>query len=99
MRPSKIGGKDTPIRLSLEWTEPDDALKKALRKDVETVLFQLQRDVTRDEDRESLVRMVVELRAMTDVKWNALISLPSCEIIRYIRECIQNKFRDLDKVN
>ena len=99
MKPSKIGGKDTPIRLGLEWTGPDDALKKALRQDVETVLFQLQRDVTRDEDRESLVRMVVELRAMTDVKWNALISLPSCEIIRYIRECIQNKFRDLDKVN
>jgi len=63
------------------------------------VLFQLQRDVTRDEDRDNLVRMVVELRAMTDVKWNTLVSLPSCNIIKYIREAIQNQFRDLNKVN
>jgi len=63
------------------------------------VLFQLQRDVTREEDRDNLVKMVVELRAMTDVKWNALISLPSHDIIKYIREAIQNQFRDLKKVN
>jgi len=36
---------------------------------------------------------------MTDVKWNALISLPSHDIIKYIREAIQNQFRDLKKVN
>jgi len=46
-----------------------------------------------------LVKMVVELRAMTDARWDMLTSLPSCGIIKYIREAIQNQFRDLKKVN
>jgi len=31
MKPSKIGGKDTPKRLGMEWAELDESLKKTLR--------------------------------------------------------------------
>ena len=88
MKLSTISGKATPKRRGLEYEVPDEALKKSIRDDVGTVMLNLQRDVTQNEDRNDLVTKVVQLCATTDPQWNALKDLPVCPIITYIRSSI-----------
>jgi len=50
MYSSNLPGKETPGRLGMEWMVPDKDLKEIISNDIDTVLSNLGRPVTQNEN-------------------------------------------------
>jgi hypothetical protein len=74
--------------MGLEWEEPHEALKQSIRDQVGTLMLNLKRDMTKNEDINELVKKVVHLCAMIDPTFSTFKELPVWPITAHILSSI-----------